>query len=305
MNNIPNIALVGNAPQDKIDILNALLGEEDLTDVCDITLYGADGQQDIEALEDAIEDYRDGQIQGIACLPLTQPVDSVINEYLDETPAIAVSNNANILAQVCDTQELSEAAMSLKTEMICNKATALSKMLKRDLNITTPRIAVLSLNDSISNGDNSEEENIIAPAIKKLAQDGIQAFGPYNYKTFFYSADSDAFDAVLQIYDGQCNEAFGNISNEGMITLFGNISIPITQSEPEDIIKAIFIAASIHKARAVYDIPFANPLPKLYHERKEDGDKARFAVKKKGFNPAEHRRENINFKTAKDQPNKE
>ena len=30
--------------------------------------------------------------------------------------------------------------------------------------------------------------------------------------------------------------------------------------------------------RMEYDEPFANPLPKLYHEKREDGDKARFAM---------------------------
>jgi hypothetical protein len=27
-------------------------------------------------------------------------------------------------------------------------------------------------------------------------------------------------------------------------------------------------------------LPYVNPLPKLYHERREDGEKVRFAVKK-------------------------
>lgn len=30
-----------------------------------------------------------------------------------------------------------------------------------------------------------------------------------------------------------------------------------------------------------YDEPLANPLPKLYHEKREDGEKARFAIKAK------------------------
>ena len=31
--------------------------------------------------------------------------------------------------------------------------------------------------------------------------------------------------------------------------------------------------------RMDYDAPMANPLPKLYHEKREDGEKARFAVR--------------------------
>jgi 4-hydroxythreonine-4-phosphate dehydrogenase len=34
----------------------------------------------------------------------------------------------------------------------------------------------------------------------------------------------------------------------------------------------------MYRHRIDYDEPLANPLPKLYHEKREDGDKARFAM---------------------------
>ena len=40
-------------------------------------------------------------------------------------------------------------------------------------------------------------------------------------------------------------------------------------------------AIDIFRNRIHYDEPLANPLPKLYHEKREDGEKARFAVKAK------------------------
>ena len=46
---LPNIAIVGNAPHDKYNLLNEMLGEEELADICSITLYGADGQPEQEA----------------------------------------------------------------------------------------------------------------------------------------------------------------------------------------------------------------------------------------------------------------
>ena len=67
---LPSIALVGNAPQDKCDLLNNMLREDDLADLCSITLYGADGQPEQEALHDALEDQKKGIIQGIVCLPM-------------------------------------------------------------------------------------------------------------------------------------------------------------------------------------------------------------------------------------------
>ena len=43
---------------------------------------------------------------------------------------------------------------------------------------------------------------------------------------------------------------------------------------------AIYEAADILRNRATYDEPLANPLKKLYHEKRDDSDKVRFAVSK-------------------------
>ena len=42
---------------------------------------------------------------------------------------------------------------------------------------------------------------------------------------------------------------------------------------------AIYAAIDIFRNRNGYDEPLQNPLKKLYHERKDDSDKVRFAVK--------------------------
>jgi 4-hydroxythreonine-4-phosphate dehydrogenase len=41
--------------------------------------------------------------------------------------------------------------------------------------------------------------------------------------------------------------------------------------------QAIFTAIDVFRNRKFYDEPLQNPLPKLFHEKREDGDKARFA----------------------------
>jgi hypothetical protein len=96
-------------------------------------------------------------------------------------------------------------------------------------------------------------------------------------------------------------EAFCKATNEPITTLMSGIETPVTQTEAEGLFKAIDLARDVDKNRDNYDKVNANPLPKLFHEKKEDGDKARFAVKKKGFNPAEHRRENVTYIKASDQ----
>lgn len=300
MNKTITIALVGNAPKEKHDILNQKLSEEDLTDVCDIVLYGADGQEEIEALQDAIEDCEEDEIQGIVCLPLSTSPLAAVQEIMGEDAdnALSIYDNGCIkMASVKENASISEAAETLSTASITDAARKLLKALKRDYSILNPRIAILSFNPTIATNETSEETNIIAPAVEELAKEGLQAFGPYDSSTFFDNDNFKAFDAVLQMYDAQCMEKFRQAYNEDTISNISGTNLPIVSTYAEGIHRAIFTALDLFRYRKRYDKPFKRPLEKLYHERKEDGEKARFAIKKKGFNPAEHRRENITFIT--------
>ena len=52
---------------------------------------------------------------------------------------------------------------------------------------------------------------------------------------------------------------------------------------------AIFNAIDIFRHRAEYDEPMEDPLPKLYHERRDESEKVRFSIPKKhdgAFKPA-------------------
>ena len=44
--------------------------------------------------------------------------------------------------------------------------------------------------------------------------------------------------------------------------------------------QAVYLAIDVYRNRASYDEPFANPLEKLYHERRDDSEKTRFNVPK-------------------------
>ena len=53
------------------------------------------------------------------------------------------------------------------------------------------------------------------------------------------------------------------------------------EADAQSMRQAIYTAVDMFRHRADYDAPLGNPLPKLYHEKREDGDKARFAVRAK------------------------
>lgn len=298
-NKVPTIALVGNAPKEKHAMLNAMLGEEELDDICKISLYGADGQPEMDAMADAMEDWQDGIVQGLAVLPMQKKQREIVKEMFPEEAENAVLmrvNEAGILTAVRGNGD-NAASISQEELMACVEKVA--KSLKRDFMILNPRVAVLSLNKEKTSDEASFENAVVAPAVSELAKKGVQAYGPFACDNFFDGMDCRAFDAVVTMFDAQCAEAHRLASNSETVTLASGIETPVAFATPEGVLKALFLTIDVDKNRKAYDAPFRNPLQKLYHERKEDGDKARFAIKKKGFNPAEHRRENVTFVTQK------
>jgi hypothetical protein len=54
-------------------------------------------------------------------------------------------------------------------------------------------------------------------------------------------------------------------------------------ADPHAMLQAIFAAIDIARHRVEYDEPLQNPLPKLYHEKRDDSEKVRFSTPKKDF----------------------
>ena len=300
-NQLPNIAIVGNAPKDKHALLNGILSEEELSDLCDITLYGADGQPEMEALADAVEDWHDGKVQGIVCLPFASSSNEIIGicntEEATDVVRIYVGDGVKMASVMGDVSE-QEAMKTLTKEAVTARVKQVADALKRNFFILNPRIAVVEGSGELLVVE-EESTDVVAAAIAELTESKVQAFGPVSADNFFASATYHAYDALVEMYDVQCMENLKSSFGGEMLTLLGGIDIPVVLTHRcEGTLYALFMVADMVRNRKEYSIPFADPLPKLYKERKEDGEKARFAVKKKGFNPAEHRRENVNYTVA-------
>ena len=183
---------------------------------------------------------------------------------------------------------IKEVAQAISVEKIVDKGKIFFNSLKRDFRVNNPRIAVLSLNPQ----PGAEEEQIIAPAIEELEKQNVQAFGPYYAEDFFAANMNEEFDGVLAMYDDQGMLPFNALSPEfGVKFKAGITAICVTTdhgpsfeiagqgiADPTSLRQAIYTAVDMYRHRIDYDEPLANPLPKLYHEKREDGDKARFAM---------------------------
>ena len=264
------------------------------------------GAAALKALDRAMTDYRSELYDVLVTAPInkatiqspgfhfpghTEYIETSVGE--GQKALMILMNETLRVALVTTHLPIKDIAKAITKEGIIEKATIFHKALKRDFRISSPRIAVLSLNPHA--GDNgllgSEEKDIILPAIEELADKGIQAFGPFAADGFFGSGAYDRVDGVLAMYHDQGLAPFKTIALESGVNY--TAGLPIVRTSPDhgtayDIAgkgvadensmrQAIFTAIDVFRNRQFYDEPLQNPLPKLFHEKREDGDKARFA----------------------------
>ena len=279
------------------------------------------GAAALKALDRAMTDYRSELYDVLVTAPInkatiqspgfhfpghTEYIETSVGE--GQKALMILMNETLRVALVTTHLPIKDIAKAITKEGIVEKATIFHKALKRDFRISSPRIAVLSLNPHA--GDNgllgSEEKDIILPAIEELADKGIQAFGPFAADGFFGSGAYDHFDGVLAMYHDQGLAPFKTIALESGVNY--TAGLPIVRTSPDhgtayDIAgkgiadensmrQAIFTAIDVFRNRKFYDEPLQNPLPKLFHEKREDGDKARFARPKDMFRKEKEGAEN-------------
>ena len=264
------------------------------------------GQAALYALDRAMTDYRSGLYDVLVTAPINKAtIQSPGFKFPGHTEYIETSvgdgkkalmilmNDVLRVALVTTHLPIKDIAQAISKEAIIEKATIFHQSLRRDFRISCPRIAVLSLNPHA--GDDgllgAEEKEIISPAIEQLAENGIQAFGPYAADGFFGSGSFNYFDGVLAMYHDQGLAPFKTIALDNGVNY--TAGLPIVRTSPDhgtaydiagqgkadenSLRQAIYTAIDIWRNRQNYDEPLQNPLPKLFHEKREDGNRARFA----------------------------
>lgn len=272
------------------------------------------GNAGLRAIDRALADYQ----QGLFDVLVTAPIDNndafhfsgqsrYIEDHIEcdgQGLSILTSDDLRV-ALVTRNLPLHQVAESITKENIEATAKKFYESLRRDFRISNPRIAVLSINPKA--GDNgllgTEEQEIISPAIEELAKDDIEAFGPYATDRLFGTGDYDYFDGILAMYYDQGLAPFRAIAPDSGVNY--TAGLPIVRTAPEvgasfdiagrneadatPMLHAIYLAIDIFRHRKEYDEAGTNPLPKLYHEKKDDSDKVRYAIPKKREDRIPHR----------------
>lgn len=239
-----------------------------------------------KALKKAIEDQKNGKFDVLVLNPM-----ALNSEVKRQGLVVMMSDNLRVAFATSD-MSLKDVTSKITKENIVSKAEMFIGMLRRDMRISNPRIAVLALNP---NGHGQEEAEAITPAVEQLANSGKQAFGPYAADEFFGSGKFAAFDGILAMYYDQGAAPFRALSDDDSILCVAGLPVPCTMplfnypqeqagkglADESSFRKAIYAAIDICRNRWNYDEPLQNPLPKLFHERRDDSEKVRFAVPNK------------------------
>ncbi|UAK22969.1 4-hydroxythreonine-4-phosphate dehydrogenase PdxA [Sphingomonas nostoxanthinifaciens] len=128
---------------------------------------------------------------------------------------------------------LRDAAGILTVELILAKARTTDRGLVRDFGIARPRLAIAGFNPHAgeSGALGREEIDVIAPAVERLREEGIDVVGPLAADTMFHDRARRQYDAALCMYHDQALIPIKTLHfDEGVNITLG---LPIVRTAPD------------------------------------------------------------------------
>jgi 4-hydroxythreonine-4-phosphate dehydrogenase len=172
------------------------------------------------SLKMAVEDLRNTYIDALVMLPACLSVDQKQSDLLasvfghPDMLRVLVSDFMRI-GLATDDIPLRDAIGQIDAPLIVRKLETLSKALKADFGVSSPKIAVLGLNPHAGEMSNSNGNDCVASAIVEAQKQGVFAFGPFSSEEFFVSGSWKKYDAVFAMTYGQGVLPFKLISVNG------------------------------------------------------------------------------------------
>lgn len=302
-----NFSIVGSAAEaspNRLSLVNCGCDEAKV----ELARTSADaGKAAVDALEKALQDYREGLIDVLVTAPINKhAIQSETfrfpghTEYIEERAgeghkALMILLKEGLrVALVTAHIPVKDIASSLTKELVKEKLAIFSRSLKQDFNIRSPRIAVLALNPHAGDGGllGTEEQEIILPAMKEMAAEGVQCFGPYPADGFMGSGRYARFDGILAMYHDQGLAPFKALAMDEGVNFTAGLPIVRTSpahgtaydiagkgvASPESFRHAVYLAIDVYRNRLMEKSLRANPLRRLYNEKRDDSDKLKLAA---------------------------
>ncbi len=160
-----------------------------------------------------------------------------ITEYLDfktksNGNTVMLIYNKNLAVSPLTTHlPLKKVHKYINKKKIINHVKLISKFYKKKFNIM-PKIGITGLNPHCeSNFYNSEEERIIAPAIKYLSKKKFNVSGPYAADTIFLKDKMKKFDVIVGMYHDQVLTPIKSIFGFSAINI--TLGLPFIRISPD------------------------------------------------------------------------
>ena len=176
----------------------------------------------ISSIDRAVEDVVSGRAAAIVTNPVAKAVlyragfpDPGHTEYLGRLAAASTSDPVRPVMMIWSAElavvpvtvhlPLQDVPAGLTTELIIETARIVARDLARRFGVDRPRIAVAGLNPHAGEDGTlgAGDRDIIAPAIRQLVADGIDARGPFPADTMFHKAARETYDVALCMYHDQ------------------------------------------------------------------------------------------------------
>lgn len=245
------------------------------------------GEHAFDSLKQTTQALKDKKIDVLVTAPINKAsIQEKVSGFIGHTEFLQgnfdgeslmiMISEAMKIAFVTGHVPLTEVKKAITAENILAKTEKLNNSLIQDFGIRKPKIAILGLNPHAGEEGmlGNEENDIISPAIKKMKENGIMAFGPYPADSFFTPKNLKSFDGILSMYHDQGLTAFKTLSFSEGINYTAGLNIVRTSpvhgtayeiagkglADETSFREALFLACQIHKKKSEFNELNDNPL---------------------------------------------
>lgn len=178
----------------------------------------ANAQSVIDAIEMAVNLVREGRASAVCTAPIHKKalIDGAGFAYPGHTEFLAaLANTPRVVMMLCSEQlsvvpttihiPLADVPSALTPDLLAETIEITHSAMKRDFGLKTPRIAVAGLNPHAGEGGvmGTEDRDVIAPVIKKFAENGMAITGPLSADTMFHAKARACYDVAICAYHDQ------------------------------------------------------------------------------------------------------
>lgn len=174
------------------------------------------GEFAIRSLKAAVDALKKGDIDVLVTAPINKNniqseefnfpghTDYLAQELEGESLMFMVTDTLKV-GLLTDHVAVKDVSKTIVPRLVRDKINTIEKSLMMDFGIRKPKIALLGINPH--SGDNGvigkEDDEVLKPVIKEMANTGHLVFGPYSADSFFGSDAYKNFDAILAAYHDQ------------------------------------------------------------------------------------------------------